>query len=63
MSAHSLAKRLIVEATGSAILSALVIGSGIAAARLSPGDIRLQLFENAATTGAGLYVLILVLAP
>lgn len=63
MPAHSLAKRLIVEAAGSALLSALVIGSGIAAARLSPGDVGLQLFENAAATGAGLYVLILVLAP
>jgi arsenate reductase len=41
----------------------MVIGSGIAAARLSPGDVGLQLFENAAATGAGLYVLILVLAP
>jgi glycerol uptake facilitator-like aquaporin len=60
---HSLAKRLVVEAAGSALLSALVIGSGIAAARLSPGDVGLQLFENAAATGAGLYVLILVLAP
>ncbi len=60
---HALAKRLIVETAGSAILTALVIGSGIAAARLSPGDIGLQLFENAAATGAGLYVLILVLAP
>jgi glycerol uptake facilitator-like aquaporin len=60
---HSLAKRLIVEAAGGALLSAVVIGSGIAAARLSPGDVGLQLFENAAATGAGLYVLILVLAP
>jgi arsenate reductase len=63
VSTHSLVKRLAVEAAGSALLSALVIGSGIAAARLSPGDVGLQLFENAAATGAGLYVLILVLAP
>src|SRR6185312_12798569 len=41
----------------------MVIGSGIAAARLSPGDIGLQLLENAVATGAGLYVLILVIAP
>jgi arsenate reductase len=61
--AHSLAKRLTVEAVGSALLSAVVIGSGVAASRLSPGDIGLQLFENAAATGAGLFVLILVIAP
>jgi arsenate reductase len=41
----------------------MVIGSGMAAARLSPGDVGLQFFENAVATGAGLYVLILVLAP
>ncbi len=40
-----------------------MIGSGIAASRLSPSDVGLQLLENAVTTGAGLYVLILVLAP
>lgn len=63
MHTHSLAKRLTVELVGSALLTAIVIGSGIAAARLSPGDVGLQLLENAAATGAGLYVLILVLAP
>lgn len=39
------------------------MGSGIAAERLSPGDVGLQLFENAAATAAGLAALILALGP
>ena len=45
--------RLLAEFLGSALLAAIVIGSGIAAQRLSPGDVGLQLFENAAATAAG----------
>jgi arsenate reductase len=48
---------------GSAFLAALVIGSGIAAQTLSPGDVGLQLFENAAATAAGLFAIILMFAP
>jgi len=44
-------------------LGAIVVGSGIAAQQLSPGNLGLELFENAAATGAGLYVLILMLGP
>ena len=40
-----------------------MVGSGIAAARLSPGDTGLQLLENAAATGAGLVALILAFGP
>jgi arsenate reductase len=40
-----------------------VIGSGIAAAELSPGDTGLQLFENAAATAAGLATFILMFGP
>jgi arsenate reductase len=40
-----------------------VIGSGIAAQRLSPGDVGLQLFENAAATAAGLFTIILMFGP
>jgi len=40
-----------------------VIGSGIAAQRLSPGDVGLQLFENAAATAAALVAIILALGP
>ena len=48
------------EFLGSALLAAIVIGSGIAASRLSPDDVGLQLFENAFATALGLGVLILV---
>ena len=44
----SLTRKLGAEFLGSLLLAALVIGSGIAAQRLSPGDVGLQLLENAA---------------
>lgn len=50
------------EFLGSAGLAAVVVGSGIAAQRLSPADTGLQLFENAFATALGLAVLILVFA-
>lgn len=50
------------EALGSAGLAVVVVGSGIAAQRLSPGDTGLQLFENAFATALGLAVLIVVFA-
>ncbi|TDN91623.1 aquaporin [Microbacterium sp. BK668] len=50
------------EFLGSAGLATVVIGSGIAAQTLSPGDVGLQLFENAFATALGLAVLILVFA-
>ncbi|MBB5957648.1 arsenate reductase [Saccharothrix tamanrassetensis] len=58
-----LSHRLTAEYLGSLLLAALVIGSGIAAQRLSPGDVGLQLLENAAATAVGLYALILVFGP
>jgi glycerol uptake facilitator-like aquaporin len=42
------------------MLAMIVIGSGIAAQQLSPGDVGLELLENAIATGAGLFVIILV---
>jgi glycerol uptake facilitator-like aquaporin len=51
---------LAAEFLGSALLTAIVVGSGIAAQRLSPGDVGLQLFENAFATALGLAVLILL---
>jgi arsenate reductase len=57
-----LARRLLAEFLGSALLAALVIGSGIAAAQLSQ-DPGLQLLENAAATAAGLFVIILIFGP
>jgi glycerol uptake facilitator-like aquaporin len=58
-----LPRRLLAELLGSAFLAALVIGSGIAAQTLSPGDVGLQLFENAAATAAGLFTIILMFGP
>ena len=57
-----LTRRLLAEFLGSAFLAALVIGSGIAAAQLSQ-DTGLQLLENAAATGAGLFAIILMFGP
>ena len=54
------ARRLTAEFVGSAGLAAVVLGSGIAAQQLSPGDVGLQLLENALATASGLGVLILV---
>jgi arsenate reductase len=54
-----LARRALAEFVGTAFLVAVVVGSGIAAQRLSPGDVGLQLFENAAATAAGLVAIIL----
>lgn len=62
VSAAPLNRRLLAEFLGSALLAALVIGSGIAAQRLSD-DVGLQLLENAAATAAGLFALILVFGP
>jgi glycerol uptake facilitator-like aquaporin len=56
-------RRLLAEFLGSAFLAAIVIGSGIAAQRLSPGETGLQLFENAAATAAGLFAIILMFGP
>jgi arsenate reductase len=56
-------RRLLAEFLGSGFLAALVIGSGIAAQRLSPGQTGLELFENAAATAAGLFAIILMFGP
>jgi arsenate reductase len=58
-----LPRRLFAEFLGSAFLAATVVGSGIAAAQLSPGDVGLQLFENSAATAAGLFTFILMFGP
>src|SRR5216683_2357424 len=56
-------RRLLAEFLGSAFLAAIVIGSGIAAQRLSPGATGLELLENAAATAAGLFAIILMFGP
>jgi glycerol uptake facilitator-like aquaporin len=58
-----LARRALAELVGTAFLVAAVVGSGIAAVRLSPGQIGLQLLENSLVTGAALVALILALQP
>lgn len=63
MRSSQLARCLLAELLGSAFLAALVIGSGIAAQTLSPGNVGLQLFENAAATAAGLFTIILMFGP
>ena len=58
-----LTQRVVAEGVGTAFLVAAVIGSGIAASRLSPGDIGLQLLENSLATGVVLTALIVALQP
>jgi len=57
-----LSSRLLAEAIGSAFLVIAVIGSGITAETLSPGDVGLQLLENAAATAGALVALIIMFA-
>jgi len=59
----SLGRRAFAEFLGTAFLVVAVIGSGIAASRLSPHDLGLELFENAAVTGAALVAIILAMGP
>ncbi len=47
----ALGRRLLAEGVGTALLVAVVVGSGIAAQQLSPGYTGLQLLENSLTTG------------
>jgi arsenate reductase len=56
-------RKAFAELLGSALLAATVVGSGVAASRLSPDDTGLQLLENALITGAVLVALILALGP
>lgn len=58
-----LARRLLAEFLGTALLVTMVVGSGIAAQRLSPNDVGLQLLENSTATALGLTVLILLFGP
>jgi glycerol uptake facilitator-like aquaporin len=58
-----LIRRVAAELVGTGFLVAAVIGSGIAAQRLSPADTGLQLLENSLATGAALVALILALQP
>lgn len=58
-----MARRLAAEALGTALLLAVVVGSGIMGERLSDENAAIALLANALATGAGLVVLITVLGP
>ncbi|MFI6262717.1 aquaporin [Micromonospora sp. NPDC051006] len=60
---RTLGRRASAEFAGTAMLVAAVVGSGIAAARLSPNDVGLQLLENAIATALALGALILTFGP
>jgi glycerol uptake facilitator-like aquaporin len=60
---QDLRRKVGAEFLGTAFLVMAVVGSGIAAARMSPSDIGLQLLENSLITGAALVALILALQP
>jgi glycerol uptake facilitator-like aquaporin len=62
-STFSVPRRLAAEALGTALLLAIVVGSGIMAERLSDGNDAIALLANTGATGAGLYVLIVLLGP
>src|SRR6476646_11620995 len=59
----ALPRRLLAEAVGTGLLVTVVVGSGIAAQELSPGNTGLQLLENSTATVFGLAVLILLFGP
>jgi glycerol uptake facilitator-like aquaporin len=58
-----LQRRLFAEVLGTALLLAVVIGSGIMAERLSGGNVAIALLANTLATVGGLYILIEVLGP
>ena len=60
---YSLSRRLVAEGVGTAFLLMAVVGGGIAAQRLSPEDVGLQLFEAAVVTAFALMMLIWSFGP
>jgi glycerol uptake facilitator-like aquaporin len=56
-------RRLVAEALGTALLLAVVIGSGIMGERLAGGNAALALLGNTLATGAGLFVLVTIFGP
>src|SRR5580658_9819225 len=63
LEAFGLAHRLAAEALGTALLLAIVVGSGIMGERLAGGNDAIALLGNTLATGAGLVVLITVFGP
>jgi glycerol uptake facilitator-like aquaporin len=56
-------RRLAAEFVGTALLLAVVVGSGIMGERLANGNTAIALLANSLATGGGLFVLILTFAP
>ena len=63
MAPMDLPRKLAAEALGTALLLAVVVGSGIMAERLAGGNVAIALLANTLATVGGLYVLIEVLGP
>ncbi|HUZ13848.1 MAG TPA: MIP/aquaporin family protein [Caulobacteraceae bacterium] len=61
--AFSTSRRFAGEALGTALLLAIVIGSGIMGERLAGGNVAIALLGNTLATGAGLVVLITIFGP
>ena len=59
----SLSRRIAAEGVGTALLLAIVVGSGIMGQRLSGGNDAIALLGNTIATGAGLVVLIHIFGP
>ncbi len=59
----TLARRLAAEGLGTALLLAVVVGSGIMGERLAGGNVAMALLANSIATGAGLIALIMTLGP
>ncbi|MEO6218188.1 MAG: MIP/aquaporin family protein [Sphingomonas sp.] len=59
----TLPRRLVAELLGTALLLAIVIGSGIMGERLAGGNVAIALLGNTIATGAGLFVLIHMFGP
>src|SRR5918998_4824450 len=60
---YSLARRVVAEAIGTAMLLAAVVGSGIMGERLAGGNVAIALLANTIATGAALVALILTFGP
>ena len=59
----SLTRMAAAEAVGTALLLAIVVGSGIMGERLAQGNVAIALLANSIATGTGLYALIVVFGP
>lgn len=60
---YGVVHRLVAEALGTALLLAVVVGSGIMGERLSDGNDAIALLGNTLSTGAALVVLITIFGP